>query len=75
MDTKLATLRAAFAAGDHASVLRIAARFPRLGEHRDVIARAWAALTNPRFYRELGQDPDACVAAGIAAVRDRWELE
>ncbi len=31
--TKLSVLRSTFAAGDHVGALRIAAKFPRLGEH------------------------------------------
>jgi hypothetical protein len=74
METKLAKLRAAYAAGDHVGALRIAAKFPRLGGHREAITRGWAAHTNPAFYRELGHDPAALIAAGIAATVERYGL-
>jgi hypothetical protein len=74
METKIARLKAAYADGDYAETLRIAARFPRLGVEKEPITRAWAALQNPAFYRDLGLDPDELVVAGIAAVRRRYRL-
>lgn len=52
--------------------LRIAARYPRLGAHREAITRGHQAATRPDFYRQLGQDPEARVAAGIAALKERY---
>ncbi len=62
----------ALAAGDERTALRIAAAFPHLGAHREAITRGWAALQNPGFYRQLGQDPEALTTAGIAACRERY---
>lgn len=73
--SKLAQLKAAFAAGDTATALRIAAKFPRLGEHAGPITRGWAAYSNPDFYRQIGQDPHTLVAAGLDALRDKYRLE
>lgn len=72
MTTQLERLRAYMAAGDWHRALRLAAGWARLGEHREVIQRGWAAMVNPQLYREMGQDPDALVAAGIAALRARY---
>ena len=72
--TKLARLRAAFAAGNTIEALRIAARFPRLGEQGSAIQRAWAAYSNPSFYRQIGHDPDLLIAAGVDALRDKYRL-
>jgi hypothetical protein len=72
--SKLARLKAAFAAGHPLDALRIAAKFPRLGEHAGPITRAWAAHTNPEFYRQIGQDPALLIAAGIDALRDKYRL-
>ena len=72
--SKLARLRAAFAAGDTVTALRIAAKFPRLGDHAGPITRAWAAHSNPDFYRQLGHDPAALILAGIDALRDKYAL-
>lgn len=75
METKLAQLKAAWAAGDKAAALRIAGKFPRLGEFADTIRKGASAAANPRFYSELGADVDALVAAAYEAVRTRYQLE
>lgn len=73
--TKLAALVAAWDAGDRARALAIAADFPQLGEWGAVIRRGASARLSPDFYRELGQDPDALVAAAYDAVRCRYGLD
>jgi len=72
--TKLSLLRAAAAKADWAKVLSIAAKFPQLGQHKAAITRAHCAIQNPAFYKQLGQDPAALVAAGIEALRTRYRL-
>jgi len=57
MQTKLEQLKAAWASCDTAEALRIAARFPRLGEAGPAIQRAHQAQWNPAFYRQIGRDP------------------
>ena len=74
MDTKLATLKAAAAAGDWPEALRIAARFPQLGDDAPAIKRAHEAAWHPAFFRQLGRDPDELVLAGIEALRRRYRL-
>ena len=74
MQTKLSTLETAFFAGDFKKAIAIAAKFPRLGEHRNAILDAHMAFTNPRWMRCLGKDIDACIASGVAALRDRYEF-
>lgn len=74
METKLAKLTAAYAAGDYVGALRIAAKFPQLGAEKEPITRAWAAHQNPGFYREIGHDPDALFRAGVAAIARRYGL-
>ena len=69
---KVEQLRAMMEAGDWRGALHMAAKFPRLGAHRDAIQRGWEALARPAFYRELGKDPDALVLAGIDALRERY---
>ena len=70
--TKLARLKAAMRAGDWALALRIAARFPKLGEHAATIQRGHEAYTNPRFYRQLSKDPEALKKAGKLALIARY---
>lgn len=74
METKVAKLRAFMAAGDHRAALRLAASWPRLGEHRVTIQRAAAAMLSPQAYQEMGFDAAALIAAGIAAIRERYRL-
>lgn len=74
METKISKLKAAAASGNWAEALRIAARFPRLGEHGPIIIRAHEALHSAAFYRQLGRDPEALVAAGIEALKQRYRL-
>ena len=68
METKLSKLKAAFDAGDLQGAIRIAARFPQLGEHRDDIMRAHGAYTNPNFYKQLGYDTEALKEKGRQAL-------
>ncbi len=70
--TKLSQLKAAMRAGDWELALRIAARFPKLGEHAAAIQRAHEVYTNPRFYRQLGKDPETLKEAGRRALIARY---
>ena len=70
--TKLSRLCDFMAAGDWPAALRLAATFPRLGDHRDAITRGREACARPDFYRQIGKDPDALVAAGVAALKARY---
>lgn len=74
METKSDAIRRAMHAGDWPRALRLAARLPRLDRHAAAIKRGHECLSNPGFYRQLGRDPDDCVAAGIAALRDRFPV-
>ncbi len=74
MQTKLSRLKAAAAQGDWAGALRIAAKFPELGEHAAAIKRGHEAHHSAAFYRQIGRDPDACIQAGIAALRQRYSI-
>lgn len=74
METKLDKLKAAAARNDWPGALRIAARFPQLGEHKRAIVTAHECIVNPRFYVQLGVDPAAAVEAGKAALRARYGL-
>ena len=58
--------------GQPDKALAMAAKFPDLGEHKDAITKGANALRNPDFYRQIKQDPDALVAAGVAALRARY---
>lgn len=72
--TKLSQLRALMDAGEWDKAIAFAARFPSLGEHRDAILDAKDAIAHPSFMAQLGKNPDALRAAGIAALRARYPM-
>ncbi len=74
MLTKLEILRGLMAAGNHVGALKLAAKWQDLGKHKAEITRGWAAASNPQFYRDLNQDPAAHVAAGVAAIKERYHI-
>lgn len=74
MQTKLNQLKDAYHAGDTAKAIRIAARFPDLGAHRNAILDANIAITNPRWTLNMKRDIEQTIAAGIDALRNRYSL-
>jgi hypothetical protein len=71
-ETKLSQIKRLLAAGDAQGALRIAARFPDLGAERAAILDGHSAFTNPGFLRQIGKDPEALIAAGVAALQRRY---
>ncbi len=69
---KIDVLRAYMRAGAWREALALAARFPRLGDHKAAIVRGHEAYAHPRFYTALGQDPASLQAAGRAALEARY---
>lgn len=74
METKLSRLKALAASGDWHGALRIAAKFPQLGEHKRAITTGYEAATRPNFYLQIGKDPAALVEAGKQALRARYKF-
>jgi len=72
---KIDLLRAAMAAVEWEKALSIAAKFPRLGEHEFAIRCGNEAAQRPEFQRQLGKDPQAIIDAGIAALKERYDVE
>ena len=72
MIRKIDLLRDAMNAGEWKKALSIAAKFPRLGTQRTQILRGHEAYTNPRFYAQIGKDPEHLIAEGIAALKERY---
>lgn len=72
---KLDKLLAFMAAGRWDRALSLAASWPDLGEQRERIRAAAAAQLSPGLYRGMGKDPDALVADGVLALRERYVLE
>lgn len=50
----------------------MAAKFADLGEHEQAIRRGHEAMQRPEFQRQIGRDPEAQIAAGIAALKARY---
>ena len=69
---KLDAVQDAMRADDWPLAIRLAAKFPRLGDESKDIMRAHEALTRPDFQRQLGRDPAALVDAGKAALVRRY---
>lgn len=74
MQTKLSQVEQFMADGNHRAALKLAASFPRLGDQKVDIQRAWQAIQTPDFYREIGKDPETLIAAGVAAIRERYNI-
>lgn len=73
--TQLGKLREFMANREYTAALRLAARWADLGPHKAEITRGWSALRNPRFYREIGQDPKNLIRCGLLAICERYKLE
>ena len=69
---KIDTLRAYMAAGDYRKALALAASWPRLGDEKIAIERGHEAYARPAFQRALKRDPEALIAAAIAALHRRY---
>lgn len=72
MIKKIDVLRAHIAAQDWRKAVSLAAKFPRLGDEKEVITRAQTAFINPGFLRQIGKDPESCIEAGKAAIMRRY---
>ena len=71
--TSLERLVALLRAGDDRAALRMASRWPRLGQEGAAIRAGWDAAAHPGFYVQVGKDPEALVRAGVAALRRRYQ--
>lgn len=76
--TKLSILKAHVAAGRKHDALKLAAGWGKRGlgggAHAEAITKAWAAMSNPGFYIDIGQDPVAIIDAGFAAIKERYGI-
>ncbi len=68
METKISILRTHMTKGDWPKAIALAAKFPRLGAHRNAILDAQLALTNPSFIKGIKKDPQQLIEAGKAAL-------
>lgn len=70
--SKLAKVREAMANEDWELAIRLAAKFPSLGEHEAAIHRAKDAASNAHLYAQLGYDLAAIRQQGIEALKERF---
>jgi hypothetical protein len=70
--TKLSQLKAAAANGDWVRAIAIASKFHELGPHKAAIMQAREAHCRPAFQKQIGKDPQTLIAAGIAALKERY---
>jgi hypothetical protein len=70
---KIVLLRVHIAAGRWREAMKLAASFPRLGDEKVAIERAWLAYTRPEFCRQLGRDPDQLIEDGKRTLRKKYE--
>lgn len=73
--TKYEQLKEYMAQGDWHKALRLAAKFPQLGEHKKAIQQGWEALARPDNYRQMGHDPDTLIQTRVAALKERYGQE
>jgi hypothetical protein len=71
---KLDAVLDAMRAGQWCIAIKLAAKFPRLGNEARAIMQAHEALTRPDFQRQLGRDPAQLIEAGKAALLRRYPL-
>ena len=69
---KLDAVIAAMNADDWSLAIRLASKFPRLGEQEKAIRQANEAIQRPAFQRALGRDPVQLIEAGKAALIERY---
>lgn len=70
MLNKVIELRDILASEGELPALRFAARLRCLGVYQGRINKAYSAHRNPRLYKEMGDDPKALVADGVAAINE-----
>jgi hypothetical protein len=67
-------IRAAWAVGDRVGALRIAARFFDRSADTKLFKRGMDAFNNPRFYRQLGKEPEQITRDALEALANRFGL-
>ena len=73
--TQLSILLEYMAAGRWSEALKLAACWQELGDHKAAITRGADALRHPKFYVELGKNPQELIDEGIAALKARYQKE
>lgn len=72
MQTKTDKLLFKLRNGDVVGALSIANTFRMLGEHKEAIRSAHAAIQNPNFYRQIDKDPEELKRKGVDALLELY---
>lgn len=72
MEKKIDQLTKLMKNNEWEKAVKMAAKFPRLGEHKQIITRASSALLSPNMYLSMGKNPNELFNAGIAALQERY---
>jgi hypothetical protein len=72
METKLSVVKKHMASNNWQEAIRLAAKFPQLGNQRGAILDANLAYTNPRFMVQIKKDLNALKDAGRLALISRF---
>lgn len=72
METKLSIVKKQMALNNWQEAIRLAAKFPQLGEHRAAILDANLAYTNPRFMVQIKKDLDTLKNNGRLSLISRF---
>ena len=70
--TKLEQVQQAYKNGNYKDALRIAAKFPQLGNERKAITLANECFSNPRFYKQVGVNIDQAIADGVKTLGAKY---
>lgn len=70
--TKAEKVRNYLRQGDYRAAFSMCNKFPDLGKHRDAIKKGHGALTNPRFYAQIG-DVETLIENGKTAMIERYK--
>ena len=65
---------AAWAAGDRIGALRVAASFFDRSDDTKTFKRGMDAFNNPRFYRQLGKEPELITQDALETLANRFGL-
>lgn len=72
MKTKTDIIKNALANGDTRKAISVASKFFDRSDETQLYKQAQAAIGNPGFYRQIGKDPDAIIAAAVENLEARF---
>ena len=72
MQTKTDKIKKAIEAGDARKAISLASKFFDRSAETQLYKQAQSAANNPGFYRQIGKDPDAIIAAAMDNLTHRF---